>query len=387
MRFGIVHSYYRNLEKSGENNVVDAQIKVLKSKGHDVAIFASKYPEDKWPVSSMIRTGRNVVFGLGDNPAESLREFNPEAILLHNLFPNISSNWLEEFGEITFSFKHNYRDVCASANLYRNGSICMKCVEGSNLNALINRCYKDSMLMTSPIVVRNSLSMQLRKDLRYPKKVLFLSDEMARLHSTSGVPSERCGVITNFVFDEYSDWNFSEKKNGRWVAVGRMVAEKGFMELLEVWPPGIELDIFGDGPLLEKVEAASRQSPNVHIKGSIKREELSRLLPSYTGAVVPSRWFEPGALVILEFLSAGLPIVSMGIWSGAAGLNREWHLETESFDDNQSRSALLALIEKVNTNKLELSLRQRQKYLNSFTPDNWYQNLIEIMNSAGLKTK
>ena len=381
MRVGIVHSYYRNLERSGENNVVDAQIRVLKSQGHEVALFSSKYSEERWQVISRIRAGGNVLFGLGDDPTDFLRKFDPEVILMHNLFPNISTNWLEEFGKITFAFKHNYRDVCASANLYRNGSVCLKCINGSKLNGIINRCYKDSVLMTTPIAIRNSLNIQLRRDLTYPRKFLVLSHQMVDLLETSGIPSGKCEVLPNFVFDEFFDSNLLDEKNGRWVAAGRMVEEKGFVELLKVWPRRIELDIFGDGPLLKNITDYCLNSPNIHIKGPVQREELIKLLPSYTGALVPSRWFEPGALVILEFLSAGLPIVSIGVWSGAAGLNRDWHIDSESIAPIDLENALRETLSRISSAPEKIAISQRQRYLNSFTPEKWYENLIKILKS------
>jgi len=233
--------------------------------------------------------------------------------------------------------------------------------------------------MTAPLVVRNSLSIHFRKDLNYPKKFLGLSNEMVNLLESSGVPSDKYEVLPNFIFDEYPDWKRPDKKNGRWIAVGRLVEEKGFAELLEVWPSGIELDIFGDGPLFKKLTDQSRDNPNIHVKGAIKREELVKLLPVYTGAVLPSRWFEPGALVILEFLSAGLPIVSLGVWSGAAGLNPDWHIDTESIVPNQLKDHLHKMIRKTSVDSIKLSLSQRQRYLDSFTPEKWYDNLEKIL--------
>ncbi len=379
MKIGIVHSYYADLAKSGENNVVDAQIKVLINKGHELQVFTSSSIEKSKNPLYKFRAGINVVAGVGDNPQEVLEIFNPDVILSHNLFPNISNGWLRKFGHKTFSFKHNYRDICASGNLYRNANICVLCVSGSSLNGVINKCYKNSALMSIPISLRNSLKLELRPELNEPKKFLVLSNKMKEILMSTQVSSEKFEVIPNFISDPYFGMRITQSRNDKWVASGRLTNEKGFSELIDFWPNDYSLDIYGEGPLLEELKMKTKNRDNISIMGGVSRNELSRVLPLYSGAVLPSRWFEPGPLTVLEYLAAGLPIISCGVWSDAAGLDISNHLNTDGVANEEIAKKMSNLIKRFDADFTKCSKRQREKYLNEFTPENWYERLMEII--------
>jgi glycosyltransferase involved in cell wall biosynthesis len=101
-------------------------------------------------------------------------------------------------------------------------------------------------------------------------------------------------------------------KNGKWVAVGRLSVEKGILKLVEKWPNELELDIFGDGPELPKIQELIKTKPNITLKGTIPGSELEQLLPRYLGAIHCSLWIEIAPLTVLEFKRAGLPIIYTG---------------------------------------------------------------------------
>jgi len=382
MRIAMIHSYYRDLEKSGENNVVDSQISFLKKMGNEVGLFASSSLDNQESRFYELRASANVIFGIGDNPYKFLQEFDPDVIFMHNLFPNISTKWLHEFGERTFVFKHNYRDICASANLYRDNKICLKCVNGSQLNGVINKCYMNSAIKTLPIAIRNSNYLVHRPEITKPARFILLSNQMRVLLKASGIDESRCETVPNFVQDNYENFQFPKERNGRWVVAGRFVKEKGFRELINVWPTEYQLDIFGDGPLFLELKSLTRNHPNIQIKGSMNRNELHHLLPQYSGAIFPSRWYEPGPLVVLEYLSAGLPLISVGNWSGAAGLNDKHHIESSNLDSQLIPKMLLAKLNWMTSDLENQSLLQRKEFLSRYTPQIWYESLMKIVLEA-----
>ncbi len=379
MKIGIIHSYYSNLGKSGENNVVDAQIEVLLNMGHQLQIFSSSSLEKSSNSLYKFRSGVNVLAGIGDDPQEALETFKPDVILSHNLFPNISTGWLRKFGHKTFSFKHNYRDICASGNLYRNANVCVLCVNGTSLNGFLNKCYKNSALMSLPISLRNSFKIRLRPELNEPRKFLVLSNKMKEILLSTQVPIDKFEVIPNFISDPYYGKLNSETRNNGWVTSGRLTKEKGFSELIDFWPNSYKLDIYGEGPLLEELKIKTKNKENISIKGGVSRTHLSKLLPSYIGAILPSRWFEPGPLTVLEYLAAGLPIISTGVWSDAAGLDISNHVDAHGVGNEEITQQLVNLIRQLEIKSKETSNSQREKYLREFTPEIWYGRLIEII--------
>jgi len=379
MKICVIHSYYADLDRSGENNVVDAQISVLTEMGHDVMIFSNSTVEEQKRKFFHLRAAANVIFGEGNNPEKNLDEFKPDVILMHNLFPNLSTKWLEKYGPITYSFKHNYRDICASAILYRDNSICLKCVDGSSFNAIKFKCYKNSSIKTTSLAIRNSLNLKYRRDLIHPHKFLVLSNHMKDILIKTGIDANKFGVIPNFVQDSYRDVNLKLEKNNRWIAAGRLTEEKGFQELIEYWPDKYNLDIYGSGQLMQRLKDLAGRKKNIVIKGGLSRDDFGKILPSYSGAVMPSKWYEPGPLVILEYLAAGLPIISVGVWSEAAGLELSSHIEISEIKKNDISCILEEKINKVKNRSFILSNEQGEKYLDDFTPVKWYEKFLNIL--------
>jgi hypothetical protein len=116
VKIGIVHSYYSNAHKSGENNVVDAQIELFLHEGHELRVFTTSSFEKIRQPFYRFSAGINVIVGSGDDPQPIFDDFKPDIILAHNLFPNIGTGWLRKFGSITYSFNKTNR---------RNSFICV----------------------------------------------------------------------------------------------------------------------------------------------------------------------------------------------------------------------------------------------------------------------
>jgi glycosyltransferase involved in cell wall biosynthesis len=109
------------------------------------------------------------------------------------------------------------------------------------------------------------------------------------------------------------------------IAVGRLVWEKGHIYLLEsiirLIKKGqpIELDIFGDGPLLEFLNFRINQlglENNIALKGYIANNKLKTLYKNYNVALQPSL-SEALSNGLMDFMVHNLPCVV----SSAGGMN------------------------------------------------------------------
>lgn len=96
----------------------------------------------------------------------------------------------------------------------------------------------------------------------------------------------------------------------RYGFVGRLDEQKGLDTALEAWallaPKGATLEIFGDGPKREALEAQVRDLPSVRFHGRV--DDPATAYESIDVAILPSRW-EPYGLSCLEARAAGRPVI------------------------------------------------------------------------------
>lgn len=107
--------------------------------------------------------------------------------------------------------------------------------------------------------------------------------------------------------------NFNNRKL-KILFIGRLEEQKGFKELLEVWPklsnehPNLELEIIGNGPL--------KSSLTVHnLKTNFyPYDQIPHIMQNSDLLVLPSKntrfWQEYFGMVLLEAMACGLPIVT-----------------------------------------------------------------------------
>lgn len=102
------------------------------------------------------------------------------------------------------------------------------------------------------------------------------------------------------------------------VAVGRLVALKGFDVLMDAWPQvprPFDLVLVGRGPMLEKWRkraAALGIADRVHFPGWVSEEEKVRLLKAADVYVHPAR-FESFPFSLLEAMAAGSPLICSNV--------------------------------------------------------------------------
>src|SRR4051794_27235843 len=138
---------------SGENVVVDLQVDALRTAGYDVRVFSQRQEEAESQSLYPLRAAARVATGRGLDPTSALRDFDPDVVHVHNLFPNFGRSWVRKFSDRLVATLHNYRPLCAAATLFRGGRHCTLCPDmQSGWPALRHACFKDSRLATLPMV-------------------------------------------------------------------------------------------------------------------------------------------------------------------------------------------------------------------------------------------
>jgi glycosyltransferase involved in cell wall biosynthesis len=314
IRIAFVHSFYVSRNPSGENRVVEAEMRALSAAGHDVALVAARTDDLEraplYPIGSALR----VATGRGRSPARPLAAFEPDVVHVHNLFPNFGSSWARSVRAPIVATLHNFRPVCANGALFRDGATCTECVDrGSSVPALRYACYRGSRVATLPIAVDDRSGLGLRPLLGAARRVIVLSEVARGVYRRAGIPEDAIVVAPNFL-DRESEPPFVEVPetsggDAPWLYVGRLGPEKGIERLVRAWPRDRSLIVVGDGPDLAAVRRAA-QGKRVDVAGLRDRGEVLEVMSRAVGLVFPSVCYENFPLVYAEALAVGLPVLA-----------------------------------------------------------------------------
>jgi glycosyltransferase involved in cell wall biosynthesis len=389
MKIALVHSAYSRTLPSGENFVVESQAAALRSHGHEVLLLKAETDELSLKPFYKLRSMLRVSFGIGKSPYYNLLRFSPDIVLIHNLFPNYGSSWIRRLKKTQKNAKvliiiHNFRHLCASGNLLRNGNHCEKCIVGSPINSLIHRCYRNSFLYTVPWYISQLFHVSKRNIFDTVDGVILLSKATVPYFSRQFAQNTNFFTLPNFVpMNSQLDLEFSPTlKNGKWVVVGRLSAEKGILKLVKNWPSELQLDIFGDGPELPNIQEIIKEKPNITLKGLVSGGDLEQLLPKYLGAIHCSLWVEIAPLTVLEFHRAGLPVIYTG--NNFTPFEDEIRIEGFHLEKYESRY-LFQACESILQNYREASINSHRTYLNFYSEDAWTLRFESLLRKIRLR--
>jgi glycosyltransferase involved in cell wall biosynthesis len=105
------------------------------------------------------------------------------------------------------------------------------------------------------------------------------------------------------------------------VFVGRLVREKGLLELLSAFEnlaqrdPSLQLAILGDGQMkteLAQLIAASKHAQSIHALGAVSHAQVAQWIAAADLLTLPS-WSEGYPNVVVEALACGRPVVATAV--------------------------------------------------------------------------
>lgn len=149
-------------------------------------------------------------------------------------------------------------------------------------------------------------------------RVVCLSQQSAREVEFLGVPKKKIGVFTYWIdLKKFKRVNGAKERLG-WdkkfvvLFIGRLIEEKGIIELLEaakVWNKSIILVIIGSGPLDNYIKKQKAAYDHLIFLGRITNDQLPIYYSAADLLIVPSVHEEGFGRVILESLACGTPVV------------------------------------------------------------------------------
>lgn len=310
---------------------------LLRTHGHDVAVFAMRYPENTssewarfWPKEVSFSGGLSAklaaakrIFGLGDVRrcfAEILEAFNPDVVHLHNIHSYLSpvlAAMAAEKGIAVVWTMHDYKLLCPSYSCLLHGKPCELCFN-DKVNVVKERCMKGSLAAS---VLGFAEAKFWNKSLlqKYTSRFICPSSFMASKMASGGFAEDKLTTICNFISPEMAQL-YSLKTNGLeerkpyYCYVGRLSHEKGLSTLLAAASElSFELRVAGDGPLGDELRSQYGKHPNIKFLGRLNAEQIVELFSQAQLSVMPSECYENNPLGVIESLCAGTPVVGANI--------------------------------------------------------------------------
>ncbi len=319
MKVLVVHNRYRSEQPSGENRVVDQESAALSAAGHDVRHF-ERLSDDiaTWSRPRQATVPGRVLWSeeARRSLAGELRRHRPDVVHVHNTFPLLSPaifyTCRREGVPAVVTF-HNYRQICPSGTLFRDGAPCNDCVNRLPLPALRHGCYRDSPAATAPLALESVLHRRTWR--RLPSAYIFISAAEQSLFAPLRLPGDRTFVKHNLV--PLLPPPQEVTRDDKVVYVGRLSDTKGIPTLMRGWDcfaaandgAALRLVIAGAGPLGDAVLEWSRRHPSVEYAGLLDREACRELVAGARAVVVPSEWEETFGLVVVEAMAVGVPAI------------------------------------------------------------------------------
>lgn len=313
----VVHNFYR--QPGGEDEVFRAETRELARQGVNVHTYTAH--NDDLRELSGARTALATIWN--PVPARELaalvREHRIDVVHFHNTFQAISPaayRAVRGAGAAVVQTLHNYRLLCASATLYRDGQPCEDCLgKTPPWPAVRHACYRDSRAASGVVAAMQTTHRLLGTYDRAVDLYIALTEQVRNAHVRGGLPSGKLVVKPNFLAE---DPGVGDGDGGYALFVGRLTPEKGVRTLLAAWRElgaRLPLRVVGGGPLAGEVEAAVRAGQEVEFLGQRPHAEVLNLMRGARLLVFPSEWPEPFGLTLIEAFATGLPVVAGQIGS------------------------------------------------------------------------
>lgn len=371
--------------------------RMLRSQGHEVAVFAMDYPQNhtsEWSshfasevsfqggmAQKLKAVGRTLGWGdINTSFNAILDSFRPDVVHLNNIHSYLSPQIAElahKRGIKTVWTMHDYKLLCPSYSCLRNGDVCEACIDGNKINVLKNRCMKGalapSLIAWLEAAKWDKATLTACTD-RFICPSEFISAKMVQ----GGFPVDKIITLNNFInpstIAKAAAQAPSEKRDGYYAYVGRLSEEKGVETLLKAASSlPYKLKIAGDGPIAEKLRENYSGYDNIEFLGHLDGENVNRLLDRARFTVVPSEWYENNPFSIIESLCAGTPVLGAEI-GGIPELISDDNGLTFTSADTSSLTAGINKMWERDFDHLKISLDAIAR----FNPERYYKALNKI---------
>lgn len=385
MKILLVHNTYQYA--GGEDRVVDAELKLLEEKDNDVRKVTVSNDSIKG-IKEKIKTA--VFLSFSKDGRELIKNhisaFGPDVVHVHNFFPLLTPSIFyacQDAGVPVVHTLHNYRLICPSALLMADGRIYEKSIRKSAYWAVPKKVYRNSYLGT--LAVAHMVEHHKKRGTWRNKVDRFIA--LTQFSKTkfveAGFPDQKIMVKPNFVADPKmggSQSPITTRKGA--LFVGRLSAEKGLRTLIQAWENiDYPLKIAGTGPLARGLNCVPQ---HVQMLGQVDSETVRELMGRSAFLVMPSEWYEGFPMVLVEAFAHGLPVIASGLGSIAEIVDNKTNGLHFTVGDSKDLADKVRWLIRNPAVCRQMQNNARRSYLDKYTPERNYEQLLTIYQDARL---
>ena len=330
MRILIANNYY--YLRGGAERVMFNDMRALAAKGAEVVPFSVADPANIPTQYSAgftrgaevhatrplrrLRAAREAIHcrGSARDIGSLIDRLRPDVLHCHNIYGRLSTSILpvaRRYKLPVVLTVHDYKVVCPSYLMLRDGKPCTACVDGGYYRCAVHKCHK-RQLAASAVYSVEAYYARLTDSYGAVSAFLCPSLFIAELLVKSGVDRRRVIHHPNSV----DPCACKPHYEGEYVLyAGRLSREKGIATLIGALKgAGIPLRIAGSGPMEDSLRTqAAEAGSRILFEGHCDDARLATLYRNAAFVVVPSEWYENAPMAVLEAFAYGKPVVASRI--------------------------------------------------------------------------
>lgn len=304
---------------------------LLKSKGHTVAFFSMKHPENittgdkEYFVDEIdLNTGSklkafDVIYSKANKKlmTKALDEFKPDIVHINNFQRQLSASIIDAIKEKNIPIvmtAHDLNPICPASIMLYDGKPCEDCLTKGYTQCIKKKCNKGSTLK-SIIGYAEKKYYDCHRVFKKVDCIISPSEFNKNQFIKGKLNCNEIKVLHNFVNEsEHKEYVLGDYA----FYFGRLSKEKGILNLVEAIKdvPDSKLLIAGDGPERENIEAYIEKhnlGDRITLLGYQNQDNIREYIRNSRFIVVPSIWYENCPYSILETLEIGKPVIGSRI--------------------------------------------------------------------------